>query len=152
MADYFNQITKDEEKRLKGIKCHLNDSNQFINKFKNSLWLLDQFNFVLIGLPKWVEKFFLVYKLYNRKYFKDYWWLYETLLKIVQTRRFEISSSPKEPDLKVDLLTSLINFGTSHPTDMKSGNERTLTDDEIVFIMKNIIHGGIDKARTFPPP
>ncbi|CAI2182111.1 9766_t:CDS:2 [Funneliformis geosporum] len=132
MANYFNQISKDEENKLKGIECLLNECNQFINKLKNSLWLLDQFNFVLIGLPKWFEKIFLVYKLYNRKYFKDYWWLYETLLKIVQTRRFEISCSPKEPDLKADLLTSLINFGTSHPTDVKSENERALTDEEIV--------------------
>jgi hypothetical protein len=56
MTNYYNQIMKDgDETKLKGIEP-MNDL--FVNKFKNSLWLLNQFNFKLIGLPNFFKKFF----------------------------------------------------------------------------------------------
>ncbi|GES81903.1 cytochrome P450 [Rhizophagus clarus] len=145
MANYFNQIMKDdEENKLKGIEPILDKNNLFISRFKNSLWLLNQFNFKLIGLPQFFKKFFIVYKLYYRKYFDDYWWFHESLLTIVRTRRLEISNSPQEKDLKADMLTCLINYG------LKNDDGRATTDEEIVFMMKEYLSEGIDTiSNTF---
>lgn len=60
MANYYNQIMKDDdENKLKGIEPILDKNDLFVSKFKNSLWLLNQFNFKLIGLPDFFKKFFL---------------------------------------------------------------------------------------------
>ncbi|CAG8600707.1 4151_t:CDS:2 [Rhizophagus irregularis] len=142
MANYYNQIMKDdEENKLKGIKPILDKNDLFVTKFKNSLWLLNQFNFKLIGLPNFFKKFFLVYKLYYRKYFDDYWWFHESLLRIVRARRLEISNSPKEQDLKADMLTCLINSG------LKTDDGRSTTDEEIVFMMKDYLSEEEKKAE-----
>ncbi|CAB5383395.1 cytochrome P450 [Rhizophagus irregularis] len=145
MANYYNQIMKDdEENKLKGIEPILDKNDLFVTKFKNSLWLLNQFNFKLIGLPNFFKKFFLVYKLYYRKYFDDYWWFHESLLRIVRARRLEISNSPKEQDLKADMLTCLINSG------LKTDDGRSTTDEEIVFMMKDYLSEGIGTiSNTF---
>lgn len=75
--------------------------------------------------------------MYYRKYFDDYWWFHESLLRIVRARRLEISNSPKEQDLKADMLTCLINSG------LKTDDGRSTTDEEIVFMMKDYLSEGI---------
>jgi hypothetical protein len=58
------------------------------------------------------------------------------LLKIVHARRSEISNFP-EQDLKADMLTYLIDYG------LKNDDGRAISNDEIVFMMKDYLSEGI---------
>ncbi|RHZ88536.1 hypothetical protein Glove_22g123 [Diversispora epigaea] len=147
MAGYFNKLIKTKDMKIVYPEHELKGTEEFIERLR--IWLTS-FNFFYLVPP--LMRHYIPGVIQYQKYFlKNIDWIDQYLRNFIRIRHEEIKKTPKEQELRADILTLLITAFTDRDTEKikyVQGRNKPLTEEEIRFIMFEIIGGGIDTSAN----
>jgi len=146
LANYFNSLIKDEQKKTKHPKSILHESKDY----NNSLNMLSQSTMFFIMIPRLIRKYVPIISRYNKKFLDNAKWFEKKNLEFIKERKEEIKNTKNNEELSHDTLTLLLTTNTERDLSKISKEEffRALTDVEIAASFNEIFSGGIDTVRN----
>ncbi len=146
LANYFNSLIKDEQKKIKNPKSILQESKDY----NNSLKMLLKSGLFFLMIPGFIRHYVPVLSHYNKNFLDNVKWFENKNLEFIKERKEEIKNTENNEELSPNTLTLLLTTNTERDLNKISKGEfsRALTDVEIAAFFKEIFGGGIETVRN----